>query len=317
MADALSAMLEDPAFVAILNPSEWPGRARNLCRFLGKEAGSEGPVVAYGVNGEAAITYLDRDGARRAGLDPAEVEKKAVAHLVAREGRANWRKEEIGGVQVFLRRGDDLTAADILSVSAMKHLQEKLKVKELLVAIPDRFTMVTCPDATALAAIARSLYEDAGERGRGPLTPIVFRLDGGRVIGVAGEAAEDAGEDAPADPEVTWYRPKGLLEDDGEGGSTLVLALSCEGPEELRRAILYELESYTAPLLEREGLNGRLLFKVDSSGVPPGDGRVRIEELIRAINEHSLRKGFKTAGGRPLAVSLEWIEPRFRLKDDG
>lgn len=326
------------SLVPILHPAGWRGRRRCLTRKLLPTFRSRRmPIVAYGRAGETAA-YLSRKHAETNGIDLDRVERKALKNLVTRPGRPGWKPRKVQWgrrkAKVLIRRGDDLTASDLLSGKLLRQAQRWFASERLLVAMPTRKTMIACPEDEELAAgleeWVTERFFDAEEK-RGPaLFPLVFTSESGVLVSldslyeeadsdeppVPGDIDSDTAAPGVADDEVTWYRAPPLVVDD-DGVGTLVILLTCEGIDELLRAIAYELDAYTHVIGEMAGFEGPIVIRINSSAVPDdAAARHRVERLVDECRGVARKANLRAPNGNRVSIETEWKELEYDLLDD-
>jgi hypothetical protein len=126
------------------------------------------------------------------GIDRAEAERKALANLKANEPPWRWVETATprgSWLELYTAEGP-LAAEFILDREAMKRAQDMVaRGKPLALGIPHSGMLLTAaPHAAAsgaFQALVRSMFEQPAVQGAEPLTPLVFMLDQGSVIGHA------------------------------------------------------------------------------------------------------------------------------------
>jgi hypothetical protein len=288
-------MIDDPAFVPILTPPDWPGRERCLSRPLCPVEDPRLPHVAFGINGGEAVEYLLRSDAERSALPLARIEAAAIKHLVSRKPRAPWKKEVIaagkGKLTFLVRTGDDLTASDILSPKDMAAAHEFFKSEYLFIGLPDRFSMIAFNEPVHMVPLIEELHGNARRDGQPAVSPLTFCVSEGRVTGIA----------APAGAPPPRPRPR-LIRQGGKG--TLVLPLACGGLSQLLEAMAYELDALTPILSTTEGFEGPVVFKVDATLDRPG--RAAVEDFLERANEVARRARLKGPKGQSVTLAVEY-----------
>ncbi len=202
-------MLDHPEFYPVLNRIDWRGADSAFTRKVYEgNAGSHGLLVSYGVVTETTNEYMTKEymtkeymtkeymtketlAADR--IDPEQMHKVAIKNLAQREGRPKWRVEEIGGAKCLTRAGDELTAADLLYPPFLAKACEDFKGRQVYLAIPNRFVMILGTKALDLAEGAAGMFAEAVEEKGPALTPVVFEVREGKLVGDV-PVPEDAGE---------------------------------------------------------------------------------------------------------------------------
>ena len=182
--------LSDPNFLPILQPYEWPGSDQVLCRPLIASSQEGVPWVAFGVDSPETIEYLGLDVAEENGISIEDAEAAAIQNLSARKGEAlEWEGFENDGTRLLFRGEDDLSASEILLESELQPLHEMFESEILTAIIPHRFAILI-GDATAplmFIGMGPGMFEEAIEEGQGPVSPVVFAIAEGKIVGICGE----------------------------------------------------------------------------------------------------------------------------------
>jgi hypothetical protein len=117
--------------------------------------------------------------------------------------------------------------------------------------------------------------------------------------------------DREEDPEVTWYRPPGLILEE-EGKATLVLTLTCSSLDELMKAMAYELDAWSGSLARHKGCDGRLLFRINSTELPLDPAQRRqVEEFARVCSSRAREAGLKSPAGTPLTFRVDFKASKY------
>ncbi len=185
----------DPSFLPVLKPKGWSDRGRCVTRPLVRGQ-PDSPLVAYGwdlPDPTELLLYKSVKLENRWFLD--DLNRSAIMNLIRRPGRAPWVRRTVGGeASLLVRSGDAHTAAGILIPRLMKKAQEALDCDPIAVAVPDRYHMFACSLSLLVAArLLRRTAEHCARADleeRGPVSPHVFMVSNGRVIGTAARALD-------------------------------------------------------------------------------------------------------------------------------
>ena len=203
MADDLGRADDGPLMVN-LKPGDF-ARDHGVCRDLlegAKDAGM--PLVFLGRDQPNSFAYLPAgsenvDGSFQEALrNLARLELEAVPH-------------EIGGINVFVVSGHFYASEKILDETFMMGLQRMLGAELLAAAVPYKGVLlvtqqVVPPGIASFVAAATVLHDNTG--GAPPLSPVVFLVKDGKVVGhIATDAkTPEAAKKAPERKRGFWSR---------------------------------------------------------------------------------------------------------------
>ena len=303
------------AIVPILQPPDWVGAERCLCRRLLDESQAHALWVALGEEKETARALLMKELAAELEVTYEDAHERALRNLKERPNRVGWEANEFDGVKFLLREGDELTASDIVDNDFLDEAAKMLDSDFLHVAIPTRTTMaVTGLDGMLhVIPLARKLWESAEEDDREPLTPLVYCYAEGQLVGLAVTDDEEADEDEDGDAEAeeAGFRPTPMqVEKDGK--PALLLCMTCNSFDELAQAIQREFRSYAPGLTEMEGFGGEIHFDINPNGVEPSDeNKKHLTDLMGFLTRQAAEFELKTADGDPIFATFEFGPPGF------
>jgi uncharacterized protein YtpQ (UPF0354 family) len=156
------------------------------------------PWVAFGYDQPDAFVFLQENDLEEMGRSASDIEAEALGNLRDRE--ASWqmvemRREGSGPVQ-FVRCTEDFFAAErILEPESVLEAQRRLGASALLAAVPRRGLLVLMDAAAGAEAIAGFVLMVAREHFEGqsaPISPLVFRMSEGRIVGALPSASRPA-----------------------------------------------------------------------------------------------------------------------------
>ena len=127
------------------------------------------------------------------GSSAAEVHAQALHNLGQIQQSWRWVESATPSgawLELYVAEGE-LAAERILDRAAMRHTQELVaQGKPLAVAIPHQgFLLAASPHVVASGSftlLVRSLFDEPSVQGAQPLTPLVFLMDQGRIVGHTG-----------------------------------------------------------------------------------------------------------------------------------
>jgi uncharacterized protein YtpQ (UPF0354 family) len=162
------------------------------------------PWVALGHDRPDAFVFLQEDELREHGRSAADLEAEALANLRTRE--ASWQMAEVGlkgGARLrMVTCTDDFFAAErILEPEAVLDAQRRLGASRLLAAVPRRGLLALVDAEAGADAIAWFVVMAAEEHFGGqsaPISPMVFRMSGGRIVGALPSTPRPAAAPGPA-----------------------------------------------------------------------------------------------------------------------
>lgn len=179
-----------------LKEARW-GSTEKLARPLWRAAASPHmPWVGFGYDRPHSFEFLGRDSMAELGRYLDDIEREAVVNLGKRS--ASWQptKVKLGFFKrlTILACGDDFLAAErILDTAFMREAQRQLQARGLLVGIPRRGLLLAIDGEQGVKgagpfATMVSAQFHGGESA--PISPAVFGMKDGEIVGVVGAAAE-------------------------------------------------------------------------------------------------------------------------------
>ena len=197
MADDLGRADEGPLMVNF-KPGDFP-RDRGVCRELleGGAKDTRMPLVFVGRDQPNTFAYLPK------GTADAELSfQEALANLARLELEAV--PHEIGGVELHVVSGHFYASEKLLDEAFMLRLQRRLGGELLGAAVPHKGLLLVTPHVVPPAvagfvAAAKVLHDNTA--GAPPLSPVVFLVKDGKVVGhIETEAKQGEAAKAPAPP---------------------------------------------------------------------------------------------------------------------
>jgi hypothetical protein len=202
MADDVGRGEEGP-LMPNLKPGDFP-RDHGVCRELleSRPGGARMPLVFVGRDQPNTFAYLPAGSP--------DVERsfdEALANLARLDLEAV--QHDIGGVEVLVVSGHFYASEKILDEAFMNGLHERLGSELLGAAIPHKGVLlvtrhVVPPLVLGFAALAAALHENT--QGAPPLSPVVFLVKDGKVVGHI-ERKPEAPSAEPARPRRTSRTP--------------------------------------------------------------------------------------------------------------
>jgi hypothetical protein len=196
---------EEGPLMLNLKPGDFP-RSRGVCReLLEGNAGPGGkrlPLVFVGRDQPNTFAYLsagEPDTDRR--FD------EALANLAALDLPAE--EHDIAGVKVLVVSGHFYAAEKILDQAFLRTLHRRLGSELLAAAIPYKGLLlitgeVVPPGIVTFALIAQTQHEKS--EGAPPLSPVVFLVTDGKVVGHLDTSAKGGGSPPPSEKKGFWGR---------------------------------------------------------------------------------------------------------------
>jgi hypothetical protein len=181
-------------FLPILQPPHWEGWRKVPCRRLVEVENVEVPLVALGWDEDEQLRYMNADPV----ADLVSIERQARRNLRRRHPDSLFQEQQVplddGVLRLLLRSDDEYTAADILLPPLMRHAHKLLDQELLVVGIPNRFSMIVAAAdyAPVLALFVDEQYRMSHDEQMGPLSPFLFLLEDGKVVGTASPQADDS-----------------------------------------------------------------------------------------------------------------------------
>ncbi len=180
MSDMPIASAGNIPFRPRIQAHDWPGRASCAYRSLAWIPRMPGtPWLSVYVEDKGRLNYIDQKLLTRFGLSFDQVERLAVAAMVAKP--AKWEVENAPGVLTCIN--DDFACERILDREFMRAGAARLRSSRgLAVAVPERGRLVATSfdDGIEFLAVAASLHARAENP---PVSPWVFLVQDGLVTG--------------------------------------------------------------------------------------------------------------------------------------
>lgn len=245
--------MPDDIILPCLKEAAWGRDGVSACRLLWSGQKSPHiPWIGFGRDQPHSFAFLQRSAPEEMGKSLERIEREAVRNLRLRA--ATWQPLDVKmGWFKTLRMlvcGDDFLAAErILEPGFMKQAQATLKARGLLVGIPRRgFLIVTNAEQAAdrLQAFAVMVSTQYHRAESAPISPVVFAMKDGAIVGMVEAAAEagapsvpDSLEDAPpeGDPAEPYLATMVLL-DDSTGRERIDIMVGGEDFERLANRVI-------------------------------------------------------------------------------
>ena len=195
----------DERIYPCLKETAWAGLGPTVRRPLADVDGAEWmPWVALGYDRSDTFVFLQEHERQERGRFAADLEAEALANLRGRG--ASWQMVEIGlknggPVQVVMCTDDFFAAERILEPESILEAQSRLGASSLLAAVPRRGLLVLIDADAGADAIAWFVVRVSEEHFGGqsaPISPMVFRMSGGRIVGALPSPPRPATASGPA-----------------------------------------------------------------------------------------------------------------------
>ncbi len=254
------------------------------------------------------------------------IERKGMKDLVERGERPGWEPMNVNHegqeVTILMRQGDVVTASDILDPEMMNIAANYFSSEEVFVGIPCQTTMIASNQGEYIHAAVMEHYNAAPANGLIALSPLVYCVKDGKIIGIAAFDGPAPAAQAPAPPQAAQPPPQQAAQQPAggdvspipraapqifsyEGSNAFWLTLPCNGYEALYQAIQTELQEYGPRLPNWEGFQGRVVFHIE-----PGSVRLTMEErkifdqLSTTLTQQAMQNGWKSPYGDPVSVEI-------------
>lgn len=182
-------------FLPVLNPPRWHGARHAMARRLtadlqeqNGQARNATPWVALGLNVGNAFAYPPPESGDSA-ADFELMLPAALRHLVDRQDRPRWQlASDRDSDRILIRKGDDLTASDLLDTALLRQAGDLLQADEFMLGVPSRRVVIAFAHGEEAGAqpLISKCYEQARLKQGQPLTPEVFVCRGGRLERLTG-----------------------------------------------------------------------------------------------------------------------------------
>ena len=183
-----------PPLLPVLRSDDWPGREHAWSRPLARLPGVGGlPLLALAEDRGSMLAFVGERRLALLDIDAQEAERRALEHLCQRDATWRWVQSmtPVGDwLATYVCEGS-LAAERILDVQTMVEAQQLVASgKPLAVGIPHQ-DMLLCTALGGAASgafpkLVRSLWERPTVQGAEQLTPLVFLVDRGHIVGHAG-----------------------------------------------------------------------------------------------------------------------------------
>ncbi len=289
-----------PPIYPMLTPPDALDTETFVARQLTETDEYEVPLVAFArFDEQGGLSYISRDAIKKKGHGIGQLEAAAMKNLVNRGGRPDWKPENIsfgqGEVTILRRQGDLVTASDILDRELTNIAQNYFSCEQLFIAVPTQAIMLAADDGMHLAGLVNHYCRDAAAPSP-PLSPLIFCLEKGEIIGIA--EFEDVYDAGATRPEPTLYHVN--------GANALWFSMNCRSFDELFKAIQFELAEHGPKLGSRDGFQGRVIFDVEAGSVALSQGeRQQLVDLTVRLNHEVAKFGWASPYGEHVAVSIQ------------
>lgn len=298
-----------------LKPPDWDGAEGSVSRRLWDEPSSWVPHLAFGYDSERSFEFLPKERAEELGKSARDVEREAVRNLRLRP--ASWERTLIKlglfkKMTLLVSAGDYLSAEKILDVGFLREAEKQLKAELLAVGIPRRgFIAVTDGkqpmERLRLFASAISTQYHRGETA--PITPAVFAVSGGQIVGMlqgGEELGRAAAEEELREAEESGDAPYvgGMVVSDEDGSQSVRLLVGGPDLERLAEAVQGAFVGVLREHLPQKEFGGAIHVVVILE-MTPEPVRAAVGELVRHMNDFLAERQMKTQSGRPVRVVYE------------
>lgn len=197
------ATVDEGPLLFTLKPAGWEPAAKLVAEPIvtGFEAaGAIVPLMVYGHDRPNTFAMLGKD---KADL-PSLATLRAQALRTLAEVEVETERLDLDGVELVVVHGSYFAAEKILDAAFLRRLHDELGCELLAAAVPEKSRLLVTPGVAAPAAlagfmaVAKGIY-DADEGGR-QLSPTVFAIQDGAIVGVLTPADARRPDDPPAAP---------------------------------------------------------------------------------------------------------------------
>jgi hypothetical protein len=270
------------------------------------------PWLAFGYDRPHTFEFLNNDqlGALKKNLE--QVEQEATRNVRLR--KASWQATPVplghaGEVDVLLCVDDYFAAEKILDAGFLRAAQKQLKIDLLAVGIPRRGFLMAIDGRQSMAILGAFAGAVSAQYHRGdspPITPAVFAVVDGKVVGLL-QGGEDLGrEAAPSEDEEEqdFYIQGLVLTDKATGLESVHICAGGANVETLGQAIEQAFRQVIATHLARAEFGGEIRVVILTEMTPP-EVRMEMPSLEAHLQGVAREAGFRTAAGRPVNVRFE------------
>jgi len=197
----------EPSYLPVLQRGDWGGHGQAYTRPLRRGSGAtpHDLWISFAIVEREANSYITRADLASGSFDARALFRSALERLVARPHRGRWQTHRIEDTEFLLRGGDELTSSELLVRPWMRKAHAHYLAERVFVAMPHRFALIASVDPLALAPTVGGMYEDALRQRSGALSPMVFVLEDGSVVGTldaSSKPATPSDDTLPATEEV-------------------------------------------------------------------------------------------------------------------
>ncbi|MGD8622478.1 MAG: hypothetical protein PVI81_04160 [Anaerolineales bacterium] len=308
--------MDTNAILPALKPHDWKGRDSVLCRpLLAGEDQDRMPLVAFGYDRPHTFEFLSVNQVP-GGNSPeklALLESAAIRNLQARTAQWNLETFNLEGVSLSIAIcGDDFLAAErILDDKFVREAHRLLSAEMLAVGIPRRGMILATDIKQTQESVARFAAAISAQYHRAdsaPISPLVFAVKDGRVVGY-GKGQEDAGADAaqPApkqDADIFIGEQVLVVKEPDSERTLLELIAGGEDLERLARSLQDALIQIVQHYREDESFSGRIHVRFVPDITPEAQLREALPSLENHLNGVMHEAKFQTALGEPIQIRL-------------
>lgn len=303
-----------------LKPPDWDGAEGNVCRLLWEEPQSgHVPYLAFGYDQPYSFEFLPRSELASVRKSERDVEREAVRNLRLRQ--ASWQRADVK-LSLFKKLpllvcGDDYLAAEkILDVGFMREAQKTLKARLLAVGIPRRGLLIATAgeqDRQRLGAFAAAVSAQYHREESPPITPAVFAVQDGKIVGMllggeelGREGAERAVRESSESPDAPYVSTM-VVADEASGLEQVHVCVGGSSLERVAGALQETFQGALQQHLGRAEFGGEIRVVV-LAGMTPEAVRGKLKDLEAHLRGFLDQTQLRTTTGRSVSVVFEEFE---------
>jgi hypothetical protein len=280
-----------------LKRSTWKGVERSVCRPLLAHRSPHVPWVALGHAEANDFAFVPTTALRESAGRAVDLEREAIRNVRVRE--TEWEESSLS-LGLFKKlvmlscQGDPVSSEKVLDLGFLRLAHARLRTDALFAGVPYR-GMLTVVDANGgserVATFGRLVVREYAEAGKDYVSPALFRIRDGLVVGVDDSYAEDEL------PQLA-----GMIKDDVDPGEPTVSACFARARGEDKDEIRVEAGGADPDRLVAAVADAVALLLIENPDHPDFGGNVRVV-LLSNLTPAATR------------ARLTDLEPRLRQLD--
>jgi hypothetical protein len=307
-------MAEARPILPCLKDPNWNGSQDSVCRRLDLDVVSSNlPWIAFGYDGAHAFEFLSKSDLESLNKTPEQIEREALRNLRLR--KASW--ETVEARMGFFKKltiqsctNDYFASERILDVGFMREVQNRIKAGGLAVGVPRRgVLMVTKADQPPkhLWAFAAGVSAQYHRGETAPITPAVFAMVDGKVVGILEGGSEAGRELVEREREgggAGVFLTKLTVANAESGREEVHLLVGAMSADELSTALQSAFTETVQTQLSRKEFGGHIRVVVLADLVSQSV-RTQLPSIVAHLLAFAEETKLTTASGEPVRITIQ------------